>query len=398
MIPHCPTQRPTVNRLHPLLIALAAATLVACQDKPEPVAAAPLPIIENNQLRYPAGHPQLQLLVTTQAVQAHSVAVDLPARLVWNEEKTQRIYPAFAGRVSQITADVGQNVTVGQVLARLASPEFGAAQADASRALADAGLAHKTLVRQRELFEAGVLARKDLELAEADGARADAELARAQARTRLYGSTAGVDQQLGLRSDLRGTVVERNINPGQEVRPDSAAAPLFVVSDPSTLWVQIDAHEADVRDLRAGARVRLQVPVLGEQSFEARVTAVTDQIDPGTRTIKVRAVVNNPDRLLKSEMLARAHYERQVPSSVEVPASAVFLRGNQHFVFVQSAAGVFEPRDVRLSHEGAQRVLIGEGLKAGEQVVTQNGLLLARELRIARDTAEASRTEQEPAK
>lgn len=374
----------------PLLIALAAASLVACQDKPEPAAAAPMPIIENNQLRYPAGHPQLRLLETAVAVQAQSVAVDLPARLVWDEEKTQRIFPAFAGRVTRITADVGQPVSPGQVLAQLASPDFGAAQADTSRAQAEATLARKALARQRELFEAGVVARKDLELAEADSARAEAEVARAQARTSLYGSAPGVNQQLGLRSDIRGTVVERNINPGQEVRPDSSNAPLFVVSDPSTLWVQIDAHEADARALRPGATVRLLVPVLGDQKFEARVAAVTDQIDPNTRTIKIRAVVDNPKRMLKSEMLAQAHYERSVSQSVEVPASAVFLSGKQHHVFVQSAPGVFAPRDVKLAHEGAQKVLIGEGLKAGEQVVAQNGLLLARELRLAQEAAHAS--------
>ncbi|MEN9888003.1 MAG: hypothetical protein RL559_40, partial [Pseudomonadota bacterium] len=377
-------------------IALTAASLVACQDKAEPTTAAPLPIIDHQQLRYPAGHPQLKLLVTAEALPAKSVAVDLPARLVWDEEKTQRIYPAFAGRVSRITADVGQAVSPGQLLAQLASPEFGAAQADTQRAQAEAALARKALARQRELFEAGVVARKDLDVAEADSARAEAEVARAQARTSLYGSTAGVNQQLGLRSDIRGNVVERNINPGQEVRPDNANVPLFVVSDPSTLWVHIDAQEADARALRPGATVQLQVPVLGDQTFEARVAAVTDQIDPSTRTIKVRAVVNNPQRLLKSEMLARAHYERQVDASVEVPASAVFLRGNQQFVFVQSAPGAFEPRDVKLAHEGAQKVLISEGLKPGEQVVVQNGLLLARELRIARETAKGETVEQGP--
>jgi cobalt-zinc-cadmium efflux system membrane fusion protein len=154
--------------------------------------------------------------------------------------------------------------------------------------------------------------------------------------------------------------------------------------------VLIDAHEADVRELRPGAKVRLQVPVLGDQAFEARVTAVTDQIDPSTRTIKVRAVVDNPKRLLKSEMLARAHFQRRVDASVEVPASAVFLRGTQHYVFVQTAAGVFAPRDVQLTHEGAQKVLVGEGLRAGDQVVAQNGLLLARELRLAQEAAHVS--------
>ncbi len=365
----------------------ALAFLSACQDKTGPAATIPQPIIESNRLRYPAEHPQLKLLVSVAAKSAQSLTVELPARLVWNEEKTQRIYPAFAGRVGRITADVGQSVVAGQVLAQLASPEFGAAQADTTRAQADARLAQQNLQRQRELFEAGVVARKDLESAEAEAARILAEVARAQARTHLYGSSAGVNQQLGLRTDIAGTVVERNLNPGQEVRPDNVTTPLFTVSDPGSLWVLIDAQEADLRDLRPGAHIALVVPSLDAQSVQATVQAVTDQIDPSSRTIKVRAVVANPKRLLKNEMLARARYERQVAQSLEVPASAVFLRGNQHYVFVQGSPGLFEPRDVTVLHEGPQRVLVSAGLKEGEQVVSENGLLLARELRLAQEAA-----------
>ena len=383
----------------PTLIAIVSLVgLTACQDKAEPVAATPMPIIQNNQLRYPAGHPQLPLLVSTPAAAAKTISIELPARLVWNEEKTQRIYPAFAGRVAHISADVGQSVGAGQVLAQLASPEFGAAQADTSRAVADATLARQALARQRELFDAGVVARKDLEQAEADAARAQAEVARAQARTSLYGSASGVNQQLGLRSDIRGVVVERNLNPGQEVRPDGTGPAMFVVSDPSTLWVQIDAHEADVADLRPGARVSLLLPTLPDLKLDATISAVTDQIDPTTRTIKVRATVANPKRLLKSEMLATVLYQRNVGNSIEVPASAVFLRGTQHYVFVQSQPGVFEPRDVKVAHEGANKVLLSEGLKEGEQVVSQNGLLLSRELRIAQDNAQTGSAPAEQGK
>lgn len=369
----------------PLLLALAIAALSACQNKSEPTPTIPQPIIESNRLRYPAEHPQLKLLVSVAAQPAQSITVELPARIVWNEEKTQRIYPAFAGRVGRIAADVGQRVRAGQVLAELASPEFGAAQADTTRTQADARLAQQNLQRQRELFEAGVLARKDLEQAEAEAARSQAEAARAQARTRLYGSATDVNQQLTLRADIAGTVVERNINPGQELRPDNMAAPLFTVSDPSSLWVQIDAQEADLPDLRPGARVALVVPSLAQEPVQATVQAVTDQIDPLSRTIKVRATVANPQRLLKNEMLARARYERQVGQSLAVPASAVFLRGSQHFVFVQGAPGLFETRDVRVVHEGPQRTLVGAGLREGELVVSENGLLLARELRLAQE-------------
>jgi cobalt-zinc-cadmium efflux system membrane fusion protein len=380
----------SLKKIPSLIAIVSLAALAACQDKTEPVAATPMPIIQNKQLRYPAGHPQLPLLVSTPAVVAQAITIELPARLVWNEEKTQRIYPAFAGRVTHISADVGQTVAAGQVLAQLASPEFGSAQADTTRAQADATLARQSLQRQKELFEAGVVARKDLEQAEADATRAQAEVARAQARTSLYGSASGVNQQLGLRSDMRGVVVQRNLNPGQEIRPDGAGQSIFVVSDPSTLWVQIDAQEADVNDLRPGAKVRLLLPNLPDQKFDAVVQAVTDQIDPTTRTIKIRALVNNPQRLLKNEMLAKVRYERQVGEKLEVPASAVLLRGEQHYVFVQVQPGVFESRDVTVSYGGAKQILLGDGLKPGEQVVSQNGLLLARELRIAQETAQAA--------
>ncbi|MFM8577009.1 MAG: efflux transporter periplasmic adaptor subunit, partial [Limnohabitans sp.] len=119
---------------------------------------------------------------------------------------------------------------------------------------------------------------------------------------------------------------------------------------------------------------------------------------PATRTIKGRATVSNPERLLTREMLAKVRYARAVGQSVEVPASAVFLRDKAHYVFVQPSPGVFVPRDVKMLVEGAQKVLLSQGLQPGEQVVVQNGLLLARELRIARETAESRRGSTEPAK
>ena len=121
---------------------------------------APQPIVQGQQLRFPAGHPQLALLGTVEAKAAESVTIELPARLVWNEERTQRIYPAFAGRVLTLNADIGQSVNAGQVLATLASPEFGAAQADTAKALADAQVAERALARHQTLFEADVIARK----------------------------------------------------------------------------------------------------------------------------------------------------------------------------------------------------------------------------------------------
>ncbi len=365
-----------------LLALCALLALPGCQPSNSaeaPAPAPPAPVLQSGRLRFAAGHPQLALLATQPARPAREVQAELPARLVWNEERTQRVYAAFAGRVGAIRADLGQSVRAGAVLAQLASPDFGQAQADTARAQADQRLAQQSLARQRELFEAGIVARKDLEQAEADAARARAESARAGARTRLYGSGGGVDQQLALTATLAGVVVERNLNPGQELRPEQGGPgtpALFVITDPRSLWVQVDAREGDLASLQPGSRFVLRVPAYPGEAFEGRVTATADAIDPGSRTIKVRGVVDNPDRRLKAEMLATAQVRESRSTGVVVPAQAVVLRGTSHWVYVQREPGVFEPRRVTLGHEGPGEVIVATGLAEGEQVVTANVLLL----------------------
>ncbi len=379
--------------LHTFTVIAAATALVllaACNEAPAPAPEAPAPILQGNQLRFAPNHPQLALLGIATAAPGKAITVELPARLVWNEERTQRIYPAFAGRVMSIKADVGQAVKPGTLLAQLASPDYGIAQADTAKAGADSRLTQKSLQRQRELFEAGIIARKDLDVAEADAARSQAEIQRAEARTRLYGGGGGVNQQLALLATISGVVVERNLNPGQEVRPDQSGPgvpALYVITDPTSLWVQIDAREAEIGTLKPGAMFELIIPTLPGQKFEGRVTAAADYIDPSTRTIKVRGVVANPDRKLKAEMLATARIERIIGPGVVIPSQAVSLLGAKHTVMVQVQPGVFESREVTLSYQGPREAVVSQGLEAGDQVVSENMLLLAHQFRVTQDEA-----------
>lgn len=373
-------------------VAFAAMLMLAgCGEHNAPVVnnEPPAPIVQGNQIRFAPDHPQLKLLAVVPATAAKSVSVDLPGRLVWNEERTQRVFAPFAGRVTEIKADVGQNVKAGDLLAQLASPDFGIAQADTAKAQADASFSRKNLERQRELFQAGIIARKDLEQAEADSARSQAEASRAGARTTMYGGGTGVNQRFGVRAGINGVVVERNLNPGQELRPDQSGPgtqALFVVTDPTSLWVQIDAKENDIGSLQKGATFTVQVPAYPGENFTGRVTAASDFIDPTTRTIKIRGVIANADRRLKGEMLVTALVNEALEGTV-VPARAVTLDGNNQTVYVQTQPGVFEPRRVKIGHIGTREVVLSSGLAVGEQVVADNALLLARQFAVAREDA-----------
>ena len=379
-----------------LALLLVTIALASCTEQTETPKAPSSPVYQRGGLHYPEQHPQLKLLALSPVRQAQVEKIELPARLVWNEEKTQRVYSAFSGRVGVISVDLGQQVSTGQVLAKLSSPEFGAAQSEAQRAQADLSLARQTNERQQKLFEIGVIARKELDQSNAELKRNEAAFELAQNRIKIYENPSAINLELALRAALNGVVVERNINPSQELRPDLNQAPLFVISDPTSLWLQIDAQDRDLASLSPGSAIDVKVSALGDRVYPARLSVVGEQIDPVTRSIKLRAIVSNLDRSLKSEMLAKAVYQKQSKGLLEVPSAAVFLRGKQHAVFVAVSSASFELREVDVAELGTDRTLIRTGLQEGEQVVTQNALLLLREIKFAEDSSNVNPMKGKP--
>ena len=299
----------------------------------------------------------------------------LPGRLVWNEERTVRVFPPFAGRVTRILANVGDHVAANQPLAEIISPDFGQAQADARKAQADLSLSTQALRRQQELHDHGVASAKDLQQAQADQIRAQAEADRALGRLSAYGQAVSGESRFVLKSPMGGVVVERNINPGQELRSDQGGPAVFVVTDPSQLWISIDAREGDLRSLRGGLPLVVTSSQLPEESFEGTLRQVSDFVDPVTRTVKLRGDVPNPKHELRAEMFvtARVHVPKRTEPTVD--ARAVYLAGGRHYVFVLDRT-TFTRRPVEVGPEENGRTPVISGLKVGEQVATSGNLVL----------------------
>lgn len=371
---------------HTVLFCLVfplSAALTGCGPRTEN-ASPPEPRLEGESVVFPAGSAQLDgirsRVITLQPVPP----TQLNGRLIWNEDRTVRIYTPFAGRVERIMAQPGEKVARGQPLAVIASPDFGQAQAEAGRAESDYGLAEKNLARLRELESHGVAAHKDLQAAEADYARLRAELERARKKLALYGKAGtSVDQTYALTSPIAGVVVEKNINPGQELRPDQMIAnapPLFVITDPATLWVQLDATERDLPLLRPGKVITVSAPAYRDEKFPATITAISDFLDPVTRTIKVRALLDNTHRKLKSEMYVTAEIDADGHEELLVPAKAVFFQAEKHHVFIDEGNGRYTRRTVRIGDIRQNLIEILKGLSDGEKVVTEGSLMLQQTL------------------
>lgn len=364
---------------NPFKIIYLILMLGACSKPPEP-APVPEPRTEGESILFPANAPQIASIKSQLITMQPVPSTHLNGRVTWNEDKTVRIYTPFAGRVERIHVQAGQSVAKGQALATIASPDFGQAQSDARRAESDFVLAEKNIARLRELEQNGVAARKDVHVAEADQARAAAELARARRRLELYGGAGkGVDQTYTLTSPIAGVIVEKNINPGQELRPDQAisnAPPLYTVTDPTTLWVQIDAAERDLPLLTRGKTITIRTPSYGEESFAATMTSVADFLDPATRTIKARADLPNKARKLKGEMYVTAEIDTGGASELLVPSKAMYFQSDKNYLFIDEGQGKYTRRAVKAGDIRDSRTEILQGLREGEKVVVDGALML----------------------
>ena len=364
------------------------------------------PKIDGNKITMAADAPQKSSLAVEVAKPLAKSVTRLTGRLIWDEDATVRVFAPVAGRVENIVATWNDRVNTGDTLATFYSPDFGQAQADASRAVSGLKLAERTLARVRELHAHGAAPKKDVEAAEDDLEGKRSENERAQARLQLYGAKLGVvNGMFPLKAPLAGVIVEKNINPGQEVRPDQMLAndaklvlPLFVISSPARLSVMLDATELDIAGLRPGQPLQIHTRAFPGRSFVGKLAYIGDSLDPVTRTVKARGVVENPDGLLKAEMFVAVDVAtdgadriaaqsetavsgdipraRPLAAAVEIPSKAVFLKDNQHFIFIEKTPGNYERQSVEVGLEHEGRVSITGGLVAGQRVVTDGSLLL----------------------
>ncbi len=339
----------------------------------------------SNKLHLPSSSSQLSFIRVEPLV-----AVPLPlseplnARLALAEDLTARVFAPIAGRVLELKASAGDPVKAGQPLAILDAPDFGQFVTDVQKAEVDASQKNKALNRATLLYEGEAIAKKDLESAEADFRSAQAELVRA--RLRLQNLTAGGQriegERMHLRAPLSGVVVDRQANPGTEVRPD-AAVPLFVVSDLKRLWIYVDLPERLSPRVKVGDVIQFSTDAFPDRQMSATVDRIAAVVDPTTRRITVKATVQNTALELKPDMFALTYIVDQSDQRVlRIPTGAVLTQGLKSQVFVKTGPEDFERREVGLLRQDARYAYlkVDSNLKAGDQIVVKGALLLASEM------------------
>lgn len=365
------------------IIFIAALTGLIAQAgaAPETITTAPsrLQKIGPNRLQLPEHAPQRAFIqLETARTQAEPLLEPLPARISYDENRTVRLSTPLAGRITGPLAQPGNKVRAGQVLATVESPDYANLQAEATKAQADLQVRQQAWQRTQQLYQAGVVAQKEAELSKSEYTQAISEVART--RLRLKHVAPAGEGRFALRSPIAGVIAERHLNPGQEIRPEQEA-PLFVITDPTQLWLHLDVPEQLIGRLHGGQNLAVKVDAYPQDVFQATVQSIGVALDPVTRKIQVRASLPNPDGRLKVDMFGRATplagQERQV---VTLPNSAFITTGIKHFIFVEESPGQLVKREVKLGLRGHDNSVVLSGVQAGERVLVRGALLLDSEL------------------
>ena len=342
---------------------------------------APAHASEPGVLRYGANAPQLSALrIETAAEMPLPMAGALNGKLALDENRTARISSPIAGRVLKLLAEPGDRVARNAVLLQADAPDLAAADADWRKAQADELRKKLAFERARNLFAHEVAPQKDVEAADADYRQAVAESRRTALRMKSLHASGSENGSFSLRTPLAGVVIERQVTPGMELRPD-LPNPLFVISDPSRLWLLVDVPERSLAQVSPGQKVSLETDAWPDTRFAATVEKVGYALDPATRRVQVRCTVENPDGRLRPEMYARVSFlSDSGRRAIAVSNAGLVTEGINTYAFVEASPGVFRKRQVSLALRGRETSYVDTGLRAGERIVAEGALLLNAEM------------------
>jgi membrane fusion protein, heavy metal efflux system len=345
--------------------------------------------------------PDVTITLTPEAVQRAGITVTslghaaatgslrLPGVVEPNAYRQVTVTPLVAGRITSVSAALGDRVSRGQTLAQIYSPELPDAQTRYLTMSAELEAAHQRLLRTERLVEIGAASRQELETIRAEHTSHATAVEGARARLILLGldaerisqlrTAADVTATVSVQAPLAGTITERSANVGLNVDPSTA---LFKVVDLSTVWVAADLYERDFARVTVGTVVTVTTAAYPGLALPAKVSYIDPQVNPDTRTAKLRIEVVNRSQPLRLGLYVEVSVSGAASSGVlVVPRTALQTVGDRQVVYLADPKqpGKFVEREVRIGNAFGKDVEVTSGVMSGDLVVTEGSFALRAE-------------------
>ena len=365
-----------LKRLHWIVVAIAIALLALTawwwlRPSTDGAVGGAIAPVADAQGRVTLTDQQIQALAieTVPAEAALSVPLTgLPAEATSPFASSSQVTVPFAGVVTQVLVDEGEQVRRGQPLLRVQSRELIGMRGDLARARTDARLATEQARRDAALAREGIIAggRRDESAARAAAAKVTLNEASAML-SQIRQVNGGLPGEYDILAPRGGVVLRRNATPGDAME---AMSPAFVIADSNALDIRFSVPIALLGQVRPGLDVTLP------HGVQAQVVAVGADTDAATQVLRVRAHVDTPGTLVAGQQFEVALQLPAPPGAMKVPVSALQPHGQRESLYLAEGTSFRGVVVERLGGDGDSVVVHGKSLHPGARVVSKGGSVL----------------------
>lgn len=354
--------------------SLISLTFFSCTHEPEKQAEND---VDNDSLIKVTDAQFKNIKLDTAQMVDEEAMLNLTGKVSFDEDKVAKVFPLVSGNVTKVNVTLGDFVKRGQVLATLRSADISDYQNQYEVAKSNLQVAKKNLDIAEELYKTNVNSEKDFLNAQNDMKHAEAEVNKLKEQLSIYGASADKPDALySVLAPIDGYIVEKNISENMEIRSDNASN-IFTVSSLNTVWVLAGVYESDLAKVKAGDEVDVTTLAYPDKVFKGTIQQVGNLINPETKVLDLRIVLDNSNGLLKPEMYAMVKVHLSMPEKIiAVPASSLVFDKNVNYVMVYKKNNLFEKRTVVVLQNMRNVIYLTSGLKEGEVVVSAGSLFV----------------------
>ena len=297
----------------------------------------------------------------------------LTGKVTVNQDKMVKVFPLVGGHVDAVSAELGNHVQKGQVLAVIQSGELADLEQQATQARSQLAVAQKNLQVSQEMAASGLTSQKEVVADREQLEAAKGEVNRVSERRRIVG---GSGSKYVVKAPVSGYIVEKSATTGMEWRPDDDQS-LFTISNLDQVWVLANVYEADVASVHEGDPAQITTIAYPDQPYNGRIDKIFNVLDPDSKTMQVRITLLNSDVKLKPGMFANVSVTYPGREQrVAVPAKAIVFDKSRNFVVAVTAQNHPVVKEIDIFKTVGDMSYLNGGLAPGERIVTKNPLLL----------------------
>ncbi len=295
-------------------------------------------------------------------------------KITADNNKMIDVYPVVGGNVTKVYVELGDYVKRGQLLATIRSTTVAGFEKDMDDAQNDLVLAKNSLKTAQELSEGKLATERDIMAAKSNLDKAQSQVQRMNETYKIYNIKKGAIYEV--RSPISGFVIQKNINQDMLLRDDRSDN-IFDIAEISQVWAIANVNETDINQVKLGMNATVTTLSYPDKVFMGKTDKIFNIIDPETKAMKVRIILNNTDYLLKPDMRANIKLSStEDQKMLAVPSNTVIFDKSKNFVMIFHNSKNIETRQVEVYRQVGDITYLSAGLKEGEKVITNNQLLI----------------------